>query len=81
MLRRLRWDRVQGYNDLNRVMDVWDAPLGDLTDAPNATILASGSDTYNGTFQSHQVAHFGLTERLLAFVGAVSSSCASSLHS
>ena len=51
----MRWDRLKGYYDLNRVMDVWDAPLAALPDTPTATLLASGADVYNGTFQEHQV--------------------------
>ena len=55
MLKRLRWDRLEGYYDLNRVMDVWEAPLAALPDTPNAALVASGSQVYNGTFQEHQV--------------------------
>ena len=38
-----------------RVMDVWEAPLAALPDTPNANLVASGPQVYNGTFQEHQV--------------------------
>ena len=51
----LRWERLQGYHDLNRVMDLWSTNLLDLQPVPYADPVAEGGDVYNGSFVRGQV--------------------------
>ena len=66
----LRWERLQGYHDLNRVIVVWSMDVLDLKPAPYADPVADGADVYNGSFVRGQVssqpAHIAVTERSLA---------------
>ena len=60
----LRWERLEGYNNLNRVIDVWSMDLLDLKPAPYTDPVAEGRDVYNGSFARGQVspAHGAVTE-------------------
>ena len=54
-MRGLRWERLPGYHDLNRVMDVWSTDLLDLKPVPYADPIAEGADVYNGEYVRGQV--------------------------
>ena len=46
----LQWDRIPGYTDLNRKVDVWEMQLKNRPKYPSGHPIATGDEVYSGKY-------------------------------